>query len=108
MRAAELAGKSFLFAMFHGGGNLPLILPVVRKLTSRGHRVRVLAGPRIWVPRPPPPTALLDAAIEAGATVLLLPVPVENPHATSPARRGLLLGWTPGRLSRARNLGTAS
>ncbi len=108
MRASETVGKSFLFAMFHGGGNVHLILPVVAGLTARRYRVRVLAGPRIWVPRPPPTTPLLDAVTGAGGTALPLRMPSENPHDIAPARRGLLLGWTPGRLSRARNLGTAS
>jgi MGT family glycosyltransferase len=108
MRAGETAGKSFLFAMFHGGGNVHLILPVAARLTARGHRVRVLAGPRIWVSRPPPTTPLLDAVIGTGATALPLRMPSENPHDIAPARRGLLLGWTPARLSRGRNLGTAS
>ncbi len=108
MGTGETSSKSFLFAMFHGGGNVHLIMPVVGKLAARGHRVRVLAGPRLWVPRPPPTTPLLDAVTRAGATAITLPTPSANPHDTAPARRGLLMGWTPGRLSRGRNLGTAS
>lgn len=108
MRTSEGAGKSFLFSMFHGGGNVHLILPVVAALVARGHRVRVLAGPRIWMSRPPPMTSLLDAIGAAGASAIPLRTLSENPHKIAPARRGLLLGWTPSRLSRARNLGTAS
>ena len=33
----------FLFAMFQGGGNIPLILPIAAQLIVRGHAVRVLA-----------------------------------------------------------------
>jgi len=36
-----------LFAMFQGGGNIPLILPIVTRLVARGHDVRVLAGPGV-------------------------------------------------------------
>ena len=36
-----------LFAMFQGGGNIPLIMPVVARLVDRGHRVRVMAGPGV-------------------------------------------------------------
>jgi hypothetical protein len=36
-----------LFAMFEGGGNIPLILPIVVALIERGHEVRVLAGPNV-------------------------------------------------------------
>lgn len=95
-------------AMFHGGGNVYLILPIVRALTARGHRVRVLVGPRIWMPEPPPPAELLAAVAAAGATVIPLPQPVHNPHHVAPARRGLFMGWTPRQLSRGRNLATAS
>jgi hypothetical protein len=35
----------FLFAMFQGGGNIPLIMPIVTELVSRGHEVSILAGP---------------------------------------------------------------
>jgi hypothetical protein len=68
LRTGETSGKSFLFAMFHGGGNVHLILPVVAKLTTRGHRVRVLAGPRIWVTSSAPSRHELEAlATESGA-----------------------------------------
>ena len=40
-----------LVAMFQGGGNIPLILPIVSRLVSRGHRVRVLAGPGVRASR---------------------------------------------------------
>ena len=101
------ARRSFLFATFHGGGNLALIIPVVRRLAERGHRVRVLAGPRIWGPAPPPTAPLLDLVTEAGATAIPLPDRGPNPHA---GRRlpGLIAGWTPHRLTLARNLGIAS
>ncbi len=100
--------RSFLFAMFHGGGNVHLILPIVRRLAARGHEVRVLAGPRIWAARPPPTETFLEAVTTAGASATPLPLPKVGPHDTAPAVRGLLRGWTPSRLSRARNLGVAS
>ena len=37
---------SFLVAMFEGGGNIPLILPIVSRLVARGNRVKVVAGAR--------------------------------------------------------------
>jgi len=100
--------RSFLFAMFHGGGNLALIMPVVRALGTRGHRIRVIAGPRIWVPQPPPPTPLLDLIERAGATAVRLAQPSTSPHAAGHRLPGLLLGWNPRRLRKARNLGIAS
>lgn len=36
-------GRSFLFATWEGGGNIPPMLTVVRKLVARGHRVRVMS-----------------------------------------------------------------
>lgn len=70
---------SFLFAMFQGGGNVPLILPIVRRLAARGHHVHVLAGPLIWVPRPPPADALAEAARGVGATATVIASPLVNP-----------------------------
>src|SRR5438046_1199676 len=43
----------FLFAMFEGGGNLSLILPIVAELVRRGHEIRVLAGPNVRAGRRP-------------------------------------------------------
>ena len=40
----------FLFAMFEGGGNVPLITPVVAVMVERGHDVAVVAGPNIRRP----------------------------------------------------------
>ena len=39
--------SSFIFAMFEGGGNVPLLIPVVRAVIERGHDVTVVAGPGI-------------------------------------------------------------
>ena len=40
----------FLFSMFEGGGNVPLITPVVAAMVERGHDVAVIAGPNIRRP----------------------------------------------------------
>jgi MGT family glycosyltransferase len=37
--------RSFLFVTFEGGGNVPPVLGLARRLVERGHRVRVLAEP---------------------------------------------------------------
>ncbi len=39
------APRSYLFVTFEGGGNVPPVLGVARRLAARGHRVRVLAEP---------------------------------------------------------------
>jgi len=57
-----------LFAVFQGGGNLALILPIVKKAVARGHSVRVLAGPGIWRSRAVVRASLLERIAAAGAT----------------------------------------
>jgi UDP:flavonoid glycosyltransferase YjiC (YdhE family) len=37
--------RSYLFVTFEGGGNVAPVLGVVRRMTARGHRVRVLTEP---------------------------------------------------------------
>ena len=37
--------RSFLFVTFEGGGNIPPVLGVARRLAARGHRVTVVAEP---------------------------------------------------------------
>jgi MGT family glycosyltransferase len=108
MGAGRPLAKSFLFTMFQGGGNLHLIVPIVRELTARRHHVRVLAGPSIWAPYPPPPTSLLERITGAGASAIPLPVPAQNPHQAAPRQPGLIFGWTPKTLNKARYLGIAS
>ena len=36
-----------LAAMFQGGGNIPLLMPVMARLVERGHILRILAGPGV-------------------------------------------------------------
>jgi hypothetical protein len=42
-------GRHVLMAMFQGGGNIPLLLPIVTRLVARGHRVRVLWFPNTHI-----------------------------------------------------------
>jgi len=51
--------RSFLFVTWEGGGNVPPVLGLARRLVSRGHRVRVLTEP-----------ALKTAVEEAGARLV--------------------------------------
>ena len=77
------AGR-FLFAMFQGGGNLPLLLPVVRELTAQGHRVRVLAGPGIRDSRLPVSDRFRGHIAAAGAALVPLPEPPVHPFDALP------------------------
>jgi UDP:flavonoid glycosyltransferase YjiC (YdhE family) len=90
----------FLFAMFQGGGNIPLILPIAAELVARGHAVRVLAGPGIRGGRLPVSARFRERIAAAGATCILLQPPAPHPFDAAPPPRGLVFGWTPNRLVR--------
>jgi UDP:flavonoid glycosyltransferase YjiC (YdhE family) len=84
-----------LVAMFQGGGNIPLILPIVRRLASRGHRVRVLAGPGVRASRAPISPRFLQRVATTGAAVVPFTDPDRHPFEDAPPLRGLVRGWTP-------------
>ncbi len=87
-----------LFAMFQGGGNIPLILPIAARLVARGHDVRVLAGPGVRGGRMPVSDRFLARIAATGATHVPFAMPATHPFDDAPAPRGLLRGWTPKRL----------
>src|SRR5438445_548701 len=89
-----------LFAVFQGGGNLALILPIVKRAVERGHSVRVLAGPGIWRSRTAVHAGLLERIAAAGATYVAFEHPGVHPLDELPAPTGLVLGWTPRALAR--------
>src|SRR5688572_3554645 len=84
--------------MFQGGGNIPLLLPIVGGLVQRGHAVSVLAGPGIR-PRPLPVSERFSNGVAAaGAALLAFEEPPTNPYTSASPLRGLVAGWTPRRL----------
>ncbi len=90
-----------LFAMFQGGGNIPLILPIAARLVARGHAVRVLAGPGVRARRMPVSDRFVARIAATGATVVPFQEPDIHPFADAPPTRGLARGWTPTQLARA-------
>ncbi|MBI5287758.1 MAG: glycosyltransferase family 1 protein [Chloroflexi bacterium] len=88
----------FLFAMFQGGGNIPLIMPIVAALVRRGHDVRLMAGPGIRGRSQPVTEDFLRRIGGSGATRVPFEAPDVDPYVAGPPRRGLALGWTPKRL----------
>jgi len=88
----------FLFAMFQGGGNIPLILPVAAQLVARGHHVRVLAGPSIRGIRLPVSERFRERIATTGATFVPFQEPDTHPFDEAPSPRGLVVGWKPKRL----------
>ena len=85
----------FLFAMFQGGGNIPLIMPIVAELVRRGHDVRILAGPNVRRFPVPVSDGWRKRIEDAGATLVPLVEPPDQPHITAPPLRGLAFGWMP-------------
>lgn len=85
-----------LVAMFQGGGNIPLIMPIVARLVSRGHRVRVMVGPGVHSSRLPVSQRLRDQIAAAGATLIPFREPSTHPRDGAPRLRGVAFGWTPG------------
>jgi UDP:flavonoid glycosyltransferase YjiC (YdhE family) len=83
--------------MFQGGGNIPLILPIVGELVRRGHQVRVIAGPNIRGPERPLSPAFLERIRGSGAELVAFEMPIGDPYLTGPRARGLAFGWTPRR-----------
>ena len=93
-------GMRILVAMFQGGGNIPLILPIVGSLAGRGHQVRVLAGPGIRPAGMPIRSEFLQGIQAAGAVYVPLRAPAEAPYAGSPPLQGVIGRWLPSRLQR--------
>jgi MGT family glycosyltransferase len=81
--------------MFQGGGNIPLIMPVVARLVARGHQVRIMAGPGVRHSRLPVSTTFLQRIGAAGATLVPFPDPDVHPMDHAPPARGLRGGWVP-------------
>ncbi len=91
----------FLFAMFQGGGNIALILPIAARLIAHGHRVRILAGPGVRASRIAVSTRFLERIAATGATTVSFRNPTTHPMDEAPPSHGLIRGWTPKRLAPA-------
>ncbi len=89
----------FLFAMFQGGGNIPLILPIAGRLVAHGHKVRVLAGPGIRAGRLPVSDRFREGIAAAGATLVPFQEPEVHPLDAGPPLRGLVRCWLPRQLA---------
>ncbi|MBR0663909.1 glycosyltransferase family 1 protein [Roseomonas hellenica] len=85
-----------LGAVFQGGGNLELILPVLAELAARGHSLRVMVGPGIRRSRLPASPGLHRRLAQAGAEVVALSEPAAHPLDSAPSARALFGGWAPG------------
>lgn len=82
--------------MFQGGGNIPLIMPIVTELVRRGHDVRVIAGRGIRGPPVRPVSQDFLGRIEkSGARLVEFVEPPIDPHESPPPVRGVAFGWMP-------------
>jgi hypothetical protein len=88
-------GRQILMAMFQGGGNIPLLLPIVARLVARGHWVRVLVGPGVRRSRLPVSESLWQSLHATGAEIMRLREPDVHPRDAAPSAQGLLFGWIP-------------
>ena len=84
-----------LVALFQGGGNIPLLLPIVTRLTKRGHRVRCLVGPGVRASRLAVSEDLHRSLHAIGAHVVSLGEPDPHPLDGPPTARGIAPGWVP-------------
>jgi UDP:flavonoid glycosyltransferase YjiC (YdhE family) len=81
--------------MFEGGGNIPLILPISRRLVERGHHVRILAGPTAWAARRPVSARFHERIAATGAGMVPFRASPLDPVDGLMRLRVLVRGWTP-------------
>ena len=94
--AGRPSSARVLAAVFQGGGNIPLMLPVLAELAARGHAVQAIAGPGVRRSRLPVGPDLLRRLAGAGAEAVHFLEPVPHPLDAAPPARGLARGWAPG------------
>jgi UDP:flavonoid glycosyltransferase YjiC (YdhE family) len=86
--------------MFQGGGNIPLIMPIVTELVRRGHDVRLMAGPNIRGPNRPVSQDFAGRIAASGARRVEFVQPEADPYESPPTVRGVAFGWMPKRFER--------
>jgi hypothetical protein len=82
--------------IFQGGGNIPIILPILAELIARRHSVRVIVGPGVRASRLEVSDSLLRRLGEIGARVTPLREPDVHPFDEAGSIScGLIGSWTP-------------
>jgi UDP:flavonoid glycosyltransferase YjiC (YdhE family) len=81
--------------MFQGGGNIPLLMPVMERLAARGHTVRILAGPGVRRSRLPVSADFLRRISRSGAALVPFREPDPHPFDSAPPPAGLFGSWAP-------------
>jgi MGT family glycosyltransferase len=81
--------------MFQGGGNVPLLMPIMRRLVERGHAVRIMAGPGVRRSRLPISDAFLRQVTASGAVPIPFRQPQPNPLDLARDPKGIIGRWVP-------------
>jgi len=84
-----------LVAMFQGGGNIPLLLPIMARLVERGHEVRIIAGPGIRRSRLPVSANLIEGITQSGASLVPFRELNTPPLNGKPPIAGIIRSWVP-------------
>jgi hypothetical protein len=88
-------GARILAAMFQGGGNIPLLMPVMGRLIERGHHLRIMAGPGVRLSKLPVSSGLVQRIADSGATLVPFQEPSTHPYDGAPPLKGLVGSWVP-------------
>ena len=81
--------------MFQGGGNIPLLMPVMARLAERGHHVRILAGPGVRRSRLPVSESFIRRVVASRAEIVSFREPDDHPFDGLGSPRGMIGGWVP-------------
>ncbi len=84
-----------LVAMFQGGGNVPLLLPIVTRLATLGYPVRCMISPGVRSSRLPIGDHLCRSLRATGGDVIRVRAPEIHPLDVAPGTRGVVAGWVP-------------
>lgn len=84
-----------LVTMFQGGGNIPLLMPIMARLVANGHSLRIMAGPGVRPSKLPISADFLRRISSSGATLVPFRVPDPHPLDAAPPAKGVLGAWAP-------------
>src|SRR5215471_12727219 len=84
-----------LCAMFQGGGNIPLLMPILARLVASGHTVRIMAGPGVRPSRMPISPDFLRRISTSGAALVPFREPAIHPLDGASPAEGLFGTWAP-------------
>jgi UDP:flavonoid glycosyltransferase YjiC (YdhE family) len=81
--------------MFQGGGNVPLLLPIVTRLATLGYPVRCMIAPGVRSSRLPISDHLCRSLRATGGDLIRVRAPEIHPLDVAPGPRGVVAGWVP-------------